>query len=123
MERLEFRPAAEAILQLASAANGYLNDRAPWSAMKQPGQERQVGSDLYAVLESSRIVAVLLAPLLPDLSARMLEQLGLEPFASESTVAGPSPWRSALAWGGLPVGQPLPQPQPVMQRLDLDGPL
>jgi methionyl-tRNA synthetase len=123
MERLEFRPAAEAILQLASAANGYLNDRAPWSAMKQPGQEQQVGSDLYAVLESSRLVAVLLAPLLPELSARMLEQLGLEPFDSERTAAGPSPWRSALTWGGLPAGQPLPPPQPVMQRLELDGPL
>jgi methionyl-tRNA synthetase len=123
MERLEFRPAAEAILQLATAANGYLNERAPWSAMKTPGQEQQVGSDLYAVLESSRLVAVLLAPLLPELSARILEQLGLEPFESAITADAPSPWTSALAWGALPAGQPLPPPQPVMQRLDLDGPL
>jgi methionyl-tRNA synthetase len=123
MDRLEFRPAAEAILQLATAANGYLNERAPWSAMKTPGQEQQVGSDLYAVLESSRLVAVLLAPLLPELSARILEQLGLEPFESATTADAPSRWTNALAWGALPAGQPLPPPQPVMQRLDLDGPL
>jgi methionyl-tRNA synthetase len=91
--------------------------------MKTPGQEQQVGSDLYAVLESSRLVAVLLAPLLPELSARILEQLGLEPFESAITADAPSPWTSALAWGALPAGQPLPPPQPVMQRLDLDGPL
>jgi methionyl-tRNA synthetase len=123
MDRLEFRPAAEAILQLATSANGYLNERAPWSAMKQPGQEQQVGQDLYAVLEASRLVAVLLAPLLPELSARMLEQLALKPFESATNADGPCPWTTALAWGGLPAGQRLPAPQPVMQRLELDGPL
>jgi methionyl-tRNA synthetase len=123
MGKLEFRAAAEAILQLAAAANGYLNERAPWSAMKQPGQERQVGSDLYAVLESSRIVAVLLAPLLPELSARMLGQLGQACFESGPAAPSPSTWTPALRWGGLPDLQPLPAPQPVMQRLELDGPL
>jgi methionyl-tRNA synthetase len=123
MDRLEFRPAAEAILQLATTANGYLNERAPWSAMKQPGQEQQVGSDLYAVLEASRLVAVLLAPLLPELSARMLHQLGQAPFASSTSMHGESSWTASLAWGGLPAGLTLPQPQPVMQRLELDEPL
>jgi len=123
MGRLEFRSAAEAILQLATAANGYLNERAPWSVMKQPGQEQQVGSDVYAVLESSRIVAVLLAPLLPELSARMLSQLGLACFESGPAAPTPPAWTPALHWGGLPDLQPLPAPQPVMQRLELDGPL
>jgi methionyl-tRNA synthetase len=125
MDRLEFRPAAEAILQLAAAANGYLNERAPWSAMKQPGQEAEVGADLYAVLESSRLVALLLAPLLPELSGRMLEQLGQAPVHSAGTDGGAdgASWPRALAWGGLPAGHPLPPPQPVMQRLELDGPL
>jgi methionyl-tRNA synthetase len=123
MNRLEFRPAAEAILQLAIAANGYLNERAPWSAMKQPGQEEQVGQDLYAVLEASRLAAVLLAPLLPDLSGRMLEQLGLQPFESSKPSPQTGGWLDALSWGGLEAGQTLPQPQPVMQRLELNGPL
>jgi methionyl-tRNA synthetase len=123
MGRLEFRSAAEAILELAAAANGYLNERAPWSVMKQPGQEQLVGSDLYAVLEASRIVAVLLAPLLPELSARMLSQLGLACFESGPAAPTPPAWTPALHWGGLPDLQPLPAPQPVMQRLELDGPL
>ena len=29
--------------------------------MKQPGQEQEVGNDLYAVLEATRIVGLLLA--------------------------------------------------------------
>jgi len=124
LEALDFRDAAEAVLQLAGVANGYLNDRAPWKAMKQPGQEAAVAADLYAVLEASRWVAVLLAPLLPELSGRMLQQLGLEPFASGgSTDARAGAWPHAQHWGLLCSGSPLPEPEPVMQRLELDSAL
>jgi Methionyl-tRNA synthetase len=70
-------------------------------------------------------VALLLAPLLPELSARMLEQLGQAPVhsAGGGGCGDSASWTRALAWGCLPAGQPLPPPQPVMQRLELDGPL
>ncbi|MCP9926961.1 methionine--tRNA ligase [Cyanobium sp. CH-040] len=124
LENLDFRAAAEAILELAGVANGYLNDRAPWKAMKQPGQEEAVAADLYAVLEASRWVAVLLAPLLPELSGRMLQQLGLPPFLSDAQAcAAGSGWLEAQHWGLLASGSPLPEPEPVMQRLELDAPL
>ena len=123
LEALDFRSAAEAVLQLAIRANGFLNDQAPWKAMKQEGQEAVVGADLYAVLEATRWVAVLLAPLLPDLSARMLGQLGQDAFISDHDQPGPSAWQAAQQWGLLQPGLLLPEPQPVLQRLELDGPL
>ena len=123
LEALDFRSAAEAVLQLAIRANGFLNDQAPWKAMKQEGQEAVVGDDLYAVLEATRWVAVLLAPLLPDLSARMLGQLGQDAFVSDHDQPGPSAWLAAQQWGLLQPGLLLPEPQPVLQRLELDGPL
>jgi methionyl-tRNA synthetase len=113
-ERLDLRAAAEAALQLAITANGFLNDQAPWKLIKQADQQAQVAADLYAVLEAARQVAVLLAPLVPELSARMLAQLsqGDEPC-----------WPGALRWGLLQPGLGLPEPQPVMARLELDDPL
>ena len=114
MERLDFRAAAEAALQLAIQANGFLNDQAPWKAMKQEGNEPAVAADLYAVLEAARLVACLLAPLLPELAARMLSQL-----AQNATPR----WPSDLSWGLLEPGTVLPEPQPVMARLELEGPL
>jgi methionyl-tRNA synthetase len=81
--------------------------------MKQEGQREQVSSDLYAVLEAARFVAQLLAPLVPLMSARMLAQLP----------AAPAPWPEQLRWGGLTVGAPLPEPTPVMARLELEGQL
>ena len=123
LERCDFRAAAEAILTLAGEANGFLNEQAPWVRRKQPDQEAAVAADLYAVLETSRLVAVLLAPLLPDLSARMLSQLGQEPLRSEPDGVSPGAWEAALRWGILAPGDILPEPSPVMQRLELDGPL
>jgi methionyl-tRNA synthetase len=123
LDALDFRSAAEAVLQLATTANGFLNDRAPWKAMKTPGQEEAVATDLYAVLEASRLVAVLLAPLLPELSSRMLLQLGQHPFASDQEAPQSGAWQAAQRWGGLQGGMALPMPEPVMQRLELDGPL
>ena len=126
LDGLDFRRGAEAILQLAIEANGYLNDRAPWKLMKQEEEHRDaVAADLYAVLETCRLVAVLLTPLVPDLAARMLAQLGLEPIPSGVGVSAvePAPWPEALHWGGLRGGSPLPEPVPVMQRLELETPL
>jgi len=123
LDALDFRSAAEATLQLAISANGFLNDQAPWSLMKQEGTREQVADQLYAVLEAARIVAVLMAPLLPDLSSRMLLQLGQVPLDSGSTGHNPRPWLDQLAWGGLEPGAVLPEPSPVMARLELDAPL
>jgi methionyl-tRNA synthetase len=92
LDQLDFRGAAEATLQLAIAANGFLNEQAPWSRMKQEGSRDQVGADLYAVLETARIVALLLTPLLPDLSGRMLQQLGQEQPGSAAGTATPANW-------------------------------
>ena len=114
MAVLDFRAAAEATLNLAIAANGFLNDQAPWSRIKQADQTAQVGDDLYAVLEATRHVALLLAPLVPALSQRMLEQF---------PPAGASAWPDQLQWGGLGVGSPLPEPSPVMARLELESDL
>ena len=115
IENLAFHKACEAVLQLAIDANGFLNEQAPWSRMKQPGQEKQVGEDLYAVLECARFVGTLLQPIVPDLSARILSQLNLEPIQKS--------WKESLVWGQLTPGDALPKPEPVMQRLELDAPL
>ena len=123
LENLEFRSAAEAALQLAISANGYLNDQAPWSLMKKEGTREQVANDLYAVLEAARLVALLMAPLLPDLSGRMLHQLGQPIPDSNAKAQVSSAWLEQLSWGGLQSGAPLPEPSPVMSRLELEDPL
>ena len=75
------------------------------------------------MLEATRWLAVLLAPLVPELSNRMLQQLGQTTFASSESLGVPSAWLAAQQWGELQPGLALPEPQPVMQRLELEAPL
>lgn len=125
MEALEFRTAAEALLELAAEANGFLSEKAPWKAIKDSERRADVAADLYAVLETCRWLAFLLAPILPDLSGRMLGQLdqarpdAILPLAGDRS----SPWLQLRQWGQLQEGMALPEPEPVMQRLELDSPL
>ena len=85
-----------------------------------------MADDLYAVLEAARIVALLIAPLLPDLAERMLAKLAQAPLASgvpeqaSSDAPASPPWSERLWWGGLVAGTPLPEPAPVMARLELE---
>ena len=110
---LNFRSAAEDVLLLAADANGFLSETAPWSAIKESNNRDQVASDLYAVLESCRWLGVLLFPLLPRLSIRLLDQLG---------EVSPN-WETHLHWGLLTPGKKLAEPTPLMQRLELEAEL
>ena len=110
-DQLDFRSASENILMLATAANGYLSETAPWTAIKDENNRDAVASDIYAVLEASRWVGVLLFPLLPNLSVNLLKQLD-QPAVD---------WKSQLIWGKLEPGKYLDEPIPIMQRLELEA--
>jgi methionyl-tRNA synthetase len=69
---------------------------------------------LVAVLEAARVVALVLAPVTPRISARMLQQLGLDGAAAGG-------W-GATAWGALQQGHATPAPAPVFARLDEEVP-
>jgi hypothetical protein len=83
---------------------------------EQGGEEEREAAKLalLAVLESVRVVAVLLAPVTPQLSQRIYEQLGLgEHFEGLE-------WERDATWGKLKAGHVTPRPVPVFVRLDGD---
>jgi len=54
----------------------YLNDNQPWVLIKEKDNLSLVKEIIYNVLESTRIIGLLLLPLLPELSIKINEQLG-----------------------------------------------
>jgi methionyl-tRNA synthetase len=64
---------------------------------------------LYNLVETCRVIAVLLWPFLPGTSTKIFAQLGLsgEPNTFE-----------ASAWGGLPAGHQTGEPAPLFPRKD-----
>ncbi|GAB4214020.1 MAG: methionine--tRNA ligase [Synechococcales cyanobacterium] len=105
-----FTQAAEAALTLVRLSNKFLDSEAPWTKFKQ-GDLAAVESILYAVLESVRIAALVLSPLIPSLSLTILNQLGYTAH-SEADLR----WQDTT-WGSLPAGQIPQPPRPIFQRL------
>jgi methionyl-tRNA synthetase len=108
--------ACESILTLARLGNKFIDDQAPWKRYKQ-GDQQAVEQILYTVLESVRLAAYLLAPVVPTLSTAIYQQLGFGVDFNQSTVL--PAFDIHAHWGALPSGQVLAAPSPVFQRLEL----
>ncbi|MBW2579023.1 MAG: class I tRNA ligase family protein, partial [Deltaproteobacteria bacterium] len=77
IRRYEFHRALEAIFEFLDRVNRYLEARAPWKAAKDPANAEQVATTLYTSCESLRVIALLLAPFVPDTAQEILNRLGI----------------------------------------------
>jgi hypothetical protein len=110
-ESLAFSSGCEAILALVRACNKYIDDRAPWTLHKK-GQQLEVSEVLYSVLESVRLAAYLLSPIIPNISTEIYRQLGfkLQPLpelsAQNRQPAAAGSWELVALPGAAPAAAP-----------------
>ncbi len=76
MEGVELHNAMAAVWQLISGLNKYIDTMAPWVLAKED-QER-LATVLYHLMESLRFVGVMIQPVMPETSAKILSVLGIE---------------------------------------------
>jgi len=105
--------AADVVLSLAINTNLYLNDKQPWMLIKEKDKLPLVREIIYNVLESTRIIGLLLLPLLPELSTKINEQLG-------SIYREEISWKQQLSWGLLVSNSSLPKPTPIINKLEYE---
>ena len=118
-QALAFSQACEAILNLVRASNKFIDEQAPWTLYKQ-GRQQEVETVLYAVLESVRLAAYLLSPIIPNISTEIYKQLGFAiDFNNKTDISIAAPFRIHATWGILSEKQQLGDPRPVFQRLEL----
>ena len=109
----EINLAANVILNLAINTNLYLNEKQPWILIKDDSNINLVRNIIYNVLESTRIIGLLLLPLMPDLSRKINIQLG-------SIYNDEKPWIDQLDWGILKHNSFLPAPTPIIEKLEYE---
>jgi methionyl-tRNA synthetase len=117
-QHLAFSQVCEATLSLARAGNKYVDEQAPWALAKQ-GKQTELGQVLYSVLESVRLAAYLLSPIVPTVSNAIYRQLGFTVDFDQTDIGTQAPFAHHARWGVLPAGQSLGEPEPVFQRLEL----
>ena len=118
-EALAFTSGCEAILTLIRASNKLIDEQAPWALYKQ-GQQQAVEQILYSVLESVRLSAYLLSPIIPEICSEIYHQLGFAiNFNDKILINDATIFSTHTTWGTLPANQQLGEPQPVFARLEL----
>ncbi|MPZ98818.1 MAG: methionine--tRNA ligase [Dehalococcoidia bacterium] len=106
IDACRMRPALGEAMRMAQEANRYLDDRAPWAAVK--ADRDHAAETLFVALNAISGIATLLYPFLPFTSPQTWRLLGLE---GELDAAG---------WSRTPVvpSAPLPEPKPLFRKLD-----
>ena len=96
--------------ELIARINQYIDQTAPFKLAKDPDQAGRLGEILYTLVESCRVIAVLLNPYLPGTSAKIYDQLALKdtPDLFEKS-----------KWGGMQAGHVVGKPNPLFPRKDL----
>jgi methionyl-tRNA synthetase len=118
-DNLHFSKACEEIFTLVRASNKYIDETAPWSLYKQ-GKQPEVERILYAVLESVRLSAYLLSPIIPNLSSDIYQQLGFSvDFNNQLQLNQVAPFVQHSQWGKLPANQNLGKARPIFSKLEL----
>ncbi len=119
-DNLQISQACEAIFVLVRAVNKYIDESAPWKLFKH-GQQVEVEQILYAVLESVRLSAYLLSPVIPTISSKIYQQLGFDwDFNHEDEAAKHyRDFQTHSKWGKLSTNKTLGKANPVFSKLEL----
>jgi len=112
METFAFHKALIALWELIACINKYIDVTAPWQLAKKKSQFKQLEQVLYSILEGLRVVATLLYPAMPNMSAAMREHLGLSPDWENLEQVG--------VWGRIPSGGKLPKTASLFPRIEID---
>ncbi len=109
---LAFNKALMCIWELISAGNKYIDENAPWALAKDPEQQDRLATVMYNLLESIRIIALLVAPFMPDTGARIISILNGD--ANNLSLIDQD------QWGGLIPGIEIEKAAPLFPRIETE---
>ncbi|WP_438466710.1 methionine--tRNA ligase [Streptococcus pluranimalium] len=111
MDAVDYPRALEAVWNIISRTNKYIDETAPWVLAKEDGDKEQLAAVMAHLAASLRVVAHLIQPFMMETSNAIMEQLGLgTDFDLEH-----------LELSGLPSGdQVVAKGTPIFPRLDME---
>ncbi|MFN7946872.1 MAG: methionine--tRNA ligase [Blastocatellia bacterium] len=105
-----FSRALESVWAAITRVDKFLSDTKPWNLAKDPAQRGALELVLHTAAEALRHFTVLLAPVLPESSQNIWQQIGESGSVSEIVPAG-------LEWGSS-AGRRIGEVKPVFPNLD-----
>lgn len=86
MDEFRTADAVEAVLSLARRSNKYVDETMPWLLAKDEAKRDELQRVLSYLIESVRIMAILLTPIMPESTDKIFSQIGCEKGNLEDAV-------------------------------------
>ena len=109
MDELQFSSALAILWQYISRCNKYIDQTMPWALAKDELQRARLGTVLYNLAESLRIIGILSSPVMVRTSAQIFKALNTDKTS----------WDSLSAFGGLEPGSNIIKPDALFPRIDM----
>lgn len=112
MDQYYLSQALEHVVRMVSRTNKYIDETTPWVLAKDETKASELKSVMYHLVESLRLIAHTLRPMMPQVPLTMFVQLGLHQEADRLL--------NDVAWGQLPSGvKVVAKGTPIFPRLDV----
>ncbi|MEE4242826.1 MAG: methionine--tRNA ligase [Desulfopila sp.] len=114
MMSFQFHKALQSVWELVAQANKYIVINEPWALVKVAARRKRLDTVLYNLVESLRLLALVLTPVMPETAAAMIRALGLEDRdnLTHSLIQGGF-------WGAFPAGRNVSVPEPLFPRVEV----
>ncbi len=115
MKEFGFHKALMSVWELINRANKYVDETAPWELARDESRRDYLSTVLRLLLEINRVVAVFVAPFMPETSEKILARLGINRKALELR------WDEDIRLLGLKEGTKVEKGEALFPRVDIDA--
>ncbi|CDW54659.1 tRNA-synt 1g and Methyltransf 11 domain containin g protein [Trichuris trichiura] len=77
-DNMNFAQAINAVVTMVKQTNAFVQQNAPWKLVKVEDSQERLNTVLYFAMQALRVASILLTPVVPALSGRILDRLGIE---------------------------------------------
>ena len=110
-EELDFSSGLGSVWGFIGLLNRFIVQNEPWKLAQDPARRWALDSVLYTVAEGLRMVAVLIAPVMPRSASGLWQRLGVGGDAATTSL-------EHLHWGELKPGRPIARGEALFPRID-----
>lgn len=110
MSALRVADSLDEIWKVVDRANKYIDETAPWVLAKDDSTKPRLGTVLYNLIETIRIIAALLSPYMPETSAKIAAQINASELSCGST----------RTFGVTKAGEKVGEAVPMFARIDAE---
>jgi methionyl-tRNA synthetase len=112
---LDFQGGINTIMDFCKRVNGFVTEREPWVVAKDLSKKSELDGILYNTAESLRALAVLLHPIMPEVTEKLWRSLGAQASLGE---IGKQEISKVAVWGQLPAESVVTKTDVLFPRLD-----